>query len=387
MLLDVDVLLVVVVVVVVVAEVVVGLLLLLLLPPPLPFASAVSDVVVLFTADNVPVAADDAGLLPGPVKLAVAGSALSAEVQMDRLAAVMEAEEVAGAAWSLAADEGREEAGLDARDDVCEAVCDSLIGSSRLFSRVGFNTYGNAGLVRSIFKSESTEDVCLGGIIIRKGGTFSEDDDDEDDDDDERVSLSAFNMNLSFSDLVGEEARDPSDLPDSPVRCSSVRGEERSSHLPVTGAGRSTTEDSVLGSLELLLPEFLRNEEVFELLLESGVCISTCILFVVPELSMLLWEQVLDDERDEDNCERSDGGKSELDDEQVRVFNLDCDAVVAVVIVSNSLTCGMQLDRMGTDTACLSISGMFVSSSASLISSNCGVNGSIEWDDDDTSSP
>lgn len=97
----------------------------------------------------------------------------------------------------------------------------------------------------------------------------------------------------------------------------------------------------------------------------------------------------MDNERDEDNCERSDGGKSELDDEQVRVFNLDCDAVVAVVIVSNSLTCGMQLevDRMGTDTACLSISGMLVSSSASLMSSNCGVNDWIECDDDDTSSP
>lgn len=289
MLLDVDVLLVVVVVVVVVAEVVVGLLLLLLLP--LPFASDASDVVVLFPTDILPAAEDDAGVLPEPVKLAVAGSALSAEEQVDRLVAVMEAEEVAGAAWSLAADEGREEAGLDARDDVCEAVCDSLIGSSRLFSRVGFNTYGNAGLVRSIFKSESTEDVCLGGIIIRKGGTFSEDeDDDEDDDDDEdeeRVSLSDFNMNLSFSDLVGEEARDPSDLLDSPVMWSSVRGEERSSHFPVTGPGGGTTEDSVLGSLKLL-PEFLRSEEVFELPLESGVCISTCILFVVPELSVLL---------------------------------------------------------------------------------------------------
>lgn len=287
MLLDVDVLLVVVVVVVVVAEVVVGLLLLLLLP--LPFASDASDVVVLFPADKLPAAEDDAGVLPEPVKLAVAGSALSAEEQVDRLVAVMEAEEVAGAAWSLAADEGREEAGLDARDDVCEAVCDSLIGSSKLFSRVGFKTYGNAGLVRSIFKSESTEDVCLGGIIIRKGGTFSEDDDDDDDedDDDERVSLSDFNMNLSFSDLVGEDARDPSDLLDSPVRWSSVRGEERSSHFPVTGPGGGTTEDSVLGSLELL-PEFLRSEEVFELPLESGVCISTCILFVVPELSVLL---------------------------------------------------------------------------------------------------
>lgn len=165
------------------------------------------------------------------------------------------------------------------------------MGSSKLFSRVGFNTYGNAGLVRTIFKSESLEDVCLGGIIIRRGGTFSEeedDDEDEDDDDEERVSLSDFNMNLSFSDLVGEDARDTSDLADNPGRWSSVRGDERNSHLPVTGPGEGTTEDSVLGSL-VLLPEFLRSEEVFELwLLESGVCISTCILFVVPELSVLL---------------------------------------------------------------------------------------------------
>lgn len=99
----------------------------------------------------------------------------------------------------------------------------------------------------------------------------------------------------------------------------------------------------------------------------------------------------MDNEKDEeDNCERSDGGKSELDDEQVKVFNRDCDAVVAVVIlVSNSLTCGMQFEvvRIGTVTTCLSISGMLVSSSASLISSNCGVNDWIECDEDTRSSP
>lgn len=110
-----------------------------------------------------------------------------------------------------------------------------------MFSRVGFKTYGNAGLVRSIFKlSESIEDVCFGGIIILKGGTFNndedEDDEDEDDDDDEDEdlgSLSDFKANLSFSDLVGEEeVREPSDFKVNPQRWSSVDGgQEWSSHL------------------------------------------------------------------------------------------------------------------------------------------------------------